>query len=188
MPKDQPVAHDIVASEVVFHGKIWDIARESFEYPGGRLVREFVKHPGAVAIIALNERDEVRMIRQYRHPVRENLWEIPAGLLDMPGENRLEAAKRELLEETSLEADNWQHLIDFYTTPGGNDELISIFLATDLREVDSGFEREGEERDMLVEWIPLVEAVRSVLASEIKSPSAAIGLQALALKRGISLG
>ena len=188
MPKDQPVAHNIVASEVVFHGKIWNIARETFDYPGGQLVREFVQHPGAVAIIALNENDEVRMIRQYRHPVRENLWEIPAGLLDMPGENRLDAAKRELLEETSLVAETWEHLIDFYTTPGGNDEMISIFLATNLTEVESGFEAEGEERDMLVEWIPLADAVRSVLASEIKSPSAAIGLQALALLRGLKLG
>jgi ADP-ribose pyrophosphatase len=89
MPKDHPASLAISKSEVVFEGKIWDIKRESFDYNGETLVREFVAHPGAVAVIALNDSDQVLLINQYRHPVREFLWEIPAGLLDMPGESKL---------------------------------------------------------------------------------------------------
>ena len=102
MPKDSDASLSVSKREVVFNGKIWDVVSEGFDYNGTQLVREFVAHPGAVAIIAINDQQEVLLIKQYRHPVREYLWEIPAGLLDIPGEARLEAAKRELLEETGL--------------------------------------------------------------------------------------
>ncbi len=185
MPKDRPAALAIAKSEVVFHGKIWDITRETFDYNGEPLVREFVSHPGAVAVIAMNESAEVLLINQYRHPVREFLWEIPAGLLDVPGESKLEAAKRELLEETGYVAEGWSELIEFHTTPGGNNETISVFLAKDLRHQGHDLELEGEETDMELAWVSLAEAVNSVLASRMRSPSAAVGLMALALKHGI---
>jgi 8-oxo-dGTP pyrophosphatase MutT (NUDIX family) len=185
MPKDRPASLAISKSEVVFEGKIWDIKRESFDYNGETLVREFVAHPGAVAVIALNDSDQVLLINQYRHPVREFLWEIPAGLLDMPGESKLEAAKRELLEETGYIAESWAELMEFHTTPGGNNETIAIFLARELRHQGHDFELEGEETDMKVEWFPLVEAVESVLASDMRSPSAAVGIMAAARKLGI---
>jgi 8-oxo-dGTP pyrophosphatase MutT (NUDIX family) len=185
MPKDRPAALAISKSEVVFTGKIWDIKRESFDYNGETLVREFVAHPGAVAIIALNDNNEVLLINQYRHPVREYLWEIPAGLLDVPGESKLEAAKRELLEETGYIAESWANLIEFHTTPGGNNETIAIFLARELRHQGHDLELEGEETDMQVAWVPLGEALDSVLASEMRSPSAAVGIMAAANKLGI---
>jgi 8-oxo-dGTP pyrophosphatase MutT (NUDIX family) len=185
MPKDQPASLAISRSEVVFEGKIWDIKRESFDYNGETLVREFVAHPGAVAVIAINDAHQVLLINQYRHPVREYLWEIPAGLLDLPGESKLEAAKRELLEETGYIAESWAELIEFHTTPGGNNETIAIFLATDLRHQGHEFELEGEEIDMKVEWFSLAEALESVLASEMRSPSAAVGIMAAARKLGI---
>jgi ADP-ribose pyrophosphatase len=185
MPKDRPATLAISKSEVVFEGKIWDIKSESFEYNGGTLVREFVAHPGAVAVVALNEANQVLLINQYRHPVREFLWEIPAGLLDLPGESKVEAAKRELLEETGFIADSWQELIEFHTTPGGNNETIAIFLARDLRHQGHDLELEGEETDMQVAWVPLAEALSSVLASEMRSPSAAVGIMAAAHKIGI---
>ena len=185
MPKDRPASLAISESEVVFNGKIWDIKRESFDYNGKTLVREFVAHPGAVAIVALNQDNEVLLINQYRHPVREYLWEIPAGLLDMPGESKLEAAKRELLEETGYIANDWSELIEFHTTPGGNNETIAIFLARDLRHQGHELELEGEETDMQVEWIPLGEALASVLASDMRSPSAAVGIMAAARNLGI---
>ena len=144
-----------------------------------------VSHPGAVAVIALNDAGEVLLINQYRHPVREYLWEIPAGLLDVPGEAKLEAAKRELLEETGYIAAEWSDLIEFHTTPGGNNETIAIFLAKGLRHQGHDFELEGEETDMDLAWVPLEEAVSSVLTSQMRSPSAAVGLMALALKLGI---
>ena len=186
MPKDQRVEPEIIASDVVFKGKIWDIARETFDYNGQPLVREFVKHPGAVAVLALDDQQRILLIRQYRHPVRSYLWEIPAGLLDIAGEERLEAAKRELMEETGYTAETWSKLTDFMTTPGGNDEVITIFLAQDLKHVGHNLELEGEEVDMLKEWFPLAEALTSVLASDIQSPSAIVAIMAAAHRLGVT--
>lgn len=185
MPKDQAAKQTVSKRETVFEGRIWDVVRETFDYNGQTLAREFVAHPGAVAVIAINQSQELLMIKQYRHPVGEYLWEIPAGLLDIPGESRLEAAKRELLEETGYIADGWQELQSFYTTPGGNDEEITIYLATELRHQGHNFELEGEETDMLATFVPLTEALASVLKSDIKSPTAVVGIMAVANKLGI---
>jgi ADP-ribose pyrophosphatase len=169
---------------VVFKGRIWDVVAEQFDYNGQELTREFVAHPGAVAVVALNEDREVLLINQYRHPVRSYLWEIPAGLLDQPGEAGLEAAKRELLEETGYVAGGWQELITFHTTPGGNDETITVFLATELVHQGHELELEGEEIDMQVRWVPLQDALQSILKSDMKSPTAVVGIMALALQLG----
>ena len=185
MPKDQRVEPEIISSELVFKGKIWDIARETFDYNGQPLVREFVKHPGAVAVLALDDQQRILLIRQYRHPVRSYLWEIPAGLLDIEGEDRLSAAQRELMEETGYTAGTWSKLTDFMTTPGGNDEVITIFLAQDLEHVGHDLELEGEEVDMLKEWFPLGEALASVLAADIQSPSAIVAIMAAAHSLGV---
>lgn len=186
MPQDQPANFQVNSTETVFHGKIWDIVREKFDYGSSELTREFVKHSGAVAVIAMDDQQRVLLIRQYRHPVRSYLWEIPAGLLDIEGESRLEAAKRELHEEAGYFAENWSILTEFFTTPGGNDELITIFLAQDLKHVGYHEELEGEEVDMLKEWFALSEVVASVLKADIKSPSAIVGIMALALKLGVT--
>lgn len=185
MPKDLPTEHEVLSSSTVYEGMIWNIQSETFEFDSQILTREFVDHPGAVAVLLLNEKQELLMIRQYRHPVRAYLWEIPAGLTDVPGESRLETAKRELREETGYEASDWEHLIDFYTTPGGNNEMISIFLAGSPRFATEEYVQEGEEVSLLVEWVPIREALNSVLKSEVKSPSAAVGILALAQRLGI---
>lgn len=95
-------------SETVFTGAIWDVTSERFTYPTaeGRsaLRREYIHHPGAVAIIAMNEHNQVLLLQQYRHPVKQKLWEVPAGLLDHEGESMLQAAQRELAEEADLRA------------------------------------------------------------------------------------
>jgi 8-oxo-dGTP pyrophosphatase MutT (NUDIX family) len=181
VPKDEAAQPEILSSDTVFEGKIWDVVRESFDYNGTTLVREFVKHTGAVAVLAIDDQERVLLIRQYRHPVRQYLWEIPAGLLDIPGEDRLTAAKRELLEETGYEARTWTQLIEFMTTPGGNDEMITVYLAKDLVHVGHNLPLEGEEVDMVKEWVPLADALKSVLASEMHSPSAVVGIMAAAL-------
>jgi ADP-ribose pyrophosphatase len=180
MPKDQLVEHEIVSTKLVFKGRIWDVVAEAFHYGDEILVRDFVRHPGAVAVLALNSHDEILMIRQYRHPVRKMLWEIPAGLLDVNGESLEQAARRELIEETSFDARNLEHLITFHTSPGGNDETITIFLATELELVNHDFIAEGEESNMLVEWVPFEEALTSVLASETQNPSTVVAILALA--------
>lgn len=186
MPRDERVDFEVTSSEIAFKGKIWDIKRESFEYNGGLLTREFVAHPGAVAVLALDELERVLLIRQYRHPVRSYLWEIPAGLTDIPGESRLAAAKRELMEETGYVAKQWTKLTDFMTTPGGNDEVISIFLAEELEHLGHDLELEGEEVDMVRQWFPLAEVLESVLNAQMQSPSAVVAIMAAALKLGLS--
>ena len=185
MPKDESVDFPILSAETAFEGKIWNIERESFDYNDSVLTREFVAHPGAVAILAIDDLQRVLLIRQYRHPVRKYLWEIPAGLTDIPGEPRLEAAKRELMEETGYVASDWTKLQDFMTTPGGNDEVISIYLARGLTHVGHDLELDGEEVDMISQWFPLEEALASVLASEIQSPSAVVGIMAAAHRLGV---
>ncbi len=182
MPKDQDFVAPLIERKTVFSGMIWDVVSETFDFAGQRLTREFVNHPGAVAVLALNAQNEILMIKQFRQPVRQYLWEIPAGLLDVPGESLETAALRELQEETGYNSKNLTHLIDFYTTPGGNDEMIRIFLAQQLEWVGRPLELEGEERDLIIEWVPLEIALGSVLSSEIKSPSAVVGILSAAQK------
>jgi ADP-ribose pyrophosphatase len=186
MPQDETAALSLSKQDVVFNGMIWDVVSETFNYNEHQLTRQFIKHPGAVAIIALSENQEVLLIKQYRHPVRKYLWEIPAGLLDVDGESLLDAAKRELLEETGYVADHWQELITFHTTPGGNDEAITVFVARQAKHLGHEIVLEGEETDLELRWVPLADALKSVLKSDMQSPSAGYGLMALALQLGVS--
>ncbi|QGH69091.1 NUDIX hydrolase [Pseudactinotalea sp. HY158] len=178
----------ITASERVFTGRIWNVARESVDLgEAGEVTREFVQHTGAVAILALDEADRVVLVNQYRHPVRRMLWELPAGLLDVPGEALVEAARRELAEEADLVAADWHTLGDFYTTPGGSDEFIRIFLARGLSAVPEAerHEREDEELGMQVRRAPLDEVVAGVLAGRIHNPSTGFGVLAAAAARDL---
>lgn len=180
---DSPAPVEVTASEVMFDGYVWDVRRETFAYGGETLRRDFVDHPGAVAIFALDDEDRVLLIKQYRHPVRRREWEPPAGLLDAEGESPLDAAKRELAEEADLEASSWHVLSDYLTTPGGNNEAIRIFLARGVSATESDFVREGEEADMELRWVPLQELVDAVLASRVQNPSLVIGALAAEASR-----
>ena len=171
---DDPEAPEIVAGETVFTGRIWNVRRETFRYNGDEIVREFVDHTGAVAILALDDEDRALLIKQYRHPVRHRDWEIPAGLLDLHGESPLNAAKRELAEEADLEADDWSVLSDFYTSPGGSDEAIRIYLARNVKPTAEMFDRTEEEADIEKRWVPLDEVVDAVLARRVQNPSLVI--------------
>lgn len=182
MPKDQPADYSVSKLETVFEGRVWNVVSETFEFHSQTLVRDFVKHSGAVAVAALNESGELLMIRQYRHPVRKNLWELPAGLTDIPGESNLEAAKRELAEETGLSAQNWQSLQVFHPTPGGSDESIEIFLATDLASTESDFVKAGEEAELEIRWVKFEEALLSVNSGDIQNACAVVAILALAQK------
>jgi len=158
MPKDEPSKLSIIESEVVFEGMIWNVVRETFEYSGSMLKREYVLHPGAVAIIALNEKQEILLIKQYRHPVRERLWEIPAGLLDIDGEQKLEAAKRELMEETGYTARQWARAGVLHPVISYSTEFIDIWFARDLtageRQLDAGefLDVFSASADELLQW------------------------------------
>ena len=187
MPNDQPVEIPAKSSRLIHKGMVWDLVADTFEFNGELLTREYVKHTGAVAVLAVNENEEILLMRQYRRPVGAFLMEFPAGLLDVPGESRLECAKRELAEEADLIASNWQELISFHATPGGNSETITIFVAKSLAEANSDYQRTAEEKDMPQNWVPIREALASVLSSEIKSPTAVVGIMAYALMTGISV-
>lgn len=175
--RERPVLHQ----ERVFEGRIFDVARREVDLgEAGTVVRDLVLHPGAVAVVALDDAGRVALIRQYRVPVEAFLWEVPAGLLDGgPEETLLAAAQRELAEEIDLAAARWDVLVDYATSPGMGDEALRVFLARDLAAAPaSDFVREGEEAEIELAWIPLADAVEAVLAGRIHNPSAVAGLLA----------
>jgi 8-oxo-dGTP pyrophosphatase MutT (NUDIX family) len=180
---DQPALVPVRSSAVLHDGKIWDVVREDFEYGDTVLTREYVDHPGAVAVLALDDVDRVLLIRQYRHPIRMRDWELPAGLLDVDGEGPLEAAKRELLEEADLEATDWSDLAEFYTSPGGSNELLRVYLARGLTATDA-FARFAEEEDIEVRWVALDEAVEAVLGGRLKNSILTIAVLTAHARRG----
>lgn len=179
--RDALTTPTIVASERVFNGVVWDVRTDVVDLgEQGQVRRDFVDHTGAVAVVALNDAGEVLLLRQYRHPVQSYLWELPAGLLDVPGEPWVSAAKRELAEEADLTASEWHTLVDYYTSPGGSDEFIRIFLARGIGEVPEAERhvREAEEADMVPAWVPLSEAVNKVFAGDLHNPSTVLGILA----------
>ena len=113
----------------IFHGRVWSVVRDKVRIGESDSVRDVVIHPGAVAIIAVDDHDHVLLIRQYRHPVSMYLFEPPAGLLDVAGEPPLVTAKRELAEEAGMKADTWHVLVDLFNSPGGSSEAIRVYLA-----------------------------------------------------------
>jgi NTP pyrophosphohydrolases including oxidative damage repair enzymes len=181
--QDEAADAEILESSTPFTGRIWNVRRDVFAYNGEPVTREYVEHTGAVAILALDDEDRVLLIRQYRHPVRHRAWEIPAGLLDVQGESPLVAAQRELAEEADLTAGDWSVLTEFYTSPGGSDEVIRVYLARDVAAVETAFGRTEEEADIEVRWVPLDEVVDAVLQRRVLNPSLAIGALAAHLAR-----
>ncbi|MBM7504527.1 NUDIX domain-containing protein [Agromyces aurantiacus] len=179
-PADEYVDLPVAERETVFEGRIWDVRRDTLGYGerGDRIVRDYVVHPGAVAILALDDDERVLLIKQYRHPVRARDWEIPAGLLDIAHESPLEAAKRELAEEVDLVASDWAVLADYFTTPGGSDEALRIYLARGLADAPEVHARVDEEADMEARWVPLDECVDAVLARRVGNPSLTVGVLA----------
>ncbi|WP_431279855.1 NUDIX domain-containing protein [Leifsonia poae] len=180
---DEPFSPEILSTEVPFEGAIWNIRRDKFPYNGAEITREYVDHTGAVAVVALDDDGRVLLIKQYRHPVRQREWEIPAGLLDVHGEAPLAAAKRELAEEADLQADQWHVLAEFFTTPGGSDEAIRIYLARGVHPADEVFARTDEEADMEVRWVPLDDVVDAILARRVQNPSLIVGALAARTER-----
>ncbi len=166
---DEASSVEVLDSAIAFAGAVWDIRRERFAYGEGQLVREFMEHPGAVAVLAVDDAGRVLSIQQYRHPIQTRNWELPAGLLDVDGEDPLTAARRELAEEVDLVAADWQPLITLHTSPGGSDEVIHVFRATGLTAAPEVFARDSEEADIVTRWVGLEEAVDAVLAGRARN-------------------
>lgn len=186
---DEVIEHPLAASEVVYSGRIWEVRHDTVRYPGAVFERDYVAHPGAVGVLPMNERGEVLLINQYRHPSRRQDWEVVAGLLDVPGEHPLDAAKRELAEEADLQAATWHTLIDIIAAPGGSDEAIRIFLARDVSPAPEVHARTDEESHLLSRWMPLDDAVTAILERRIQNgPMCAAVLAADAAARRGWLG
>ena len=182
--RDLPDRRPVAAHRLLHEGMVWDLVRDTVDFAEGvRFDREYVWHTGAVAVLAVDDQDRVLMIRQYRHPVGHSLWEIPAGLLDLDGEAPHIAAARELAEETGYEPGQMQTLVDLRPSPGGNDEVIRVYLASGVRVSSAEFERTHEEAELISRWVPLSEAVTAVLEGRITNGTTVSALLALQVLR-----
>jgi ADP-ribose pyrophosphatase len=162
--------HDfpVASTSDIYAGKVMALRADEVVMPGGREARrEIIEHPGAVAVAALDPDDRIMMIYQYRHALGRRLWEMPAGLLDVAGEDPLETARRELREEAGLEAAEWAVLLDVAPSPGFSDEAVRVYLAHGLTEVGRPDLDDDEEADLTTRWVTLSIAVRMVLAGTI---------------------
>ena len=182
-PREGIEVHDSVE---VYRGAVWGVIREEFSFAGEELVRDYMQHMGAVAVVAVNEKDEILTITQYRHPASLDMVEIPAGLIDSLDEDPLEAAKRELKEETGYEATDWSVLVDVYNSPGSSTETLRIYLARNLTASDwTPAELHGEEREIRRNFVPINVALKSVMQGEWQSPSAVLGVLSFVASRDL---
>lgn len=187
--EDRHTPHTVTESTTAWSGRIVDMVEDHVVVIEGQepVVRQYTRHPGAVAVVAMRGEEgaeEILLLRQYRHPVNASLWEIPAGLLDIPGEDSRVAAERELAEEADLKAARWDVLVDFFTSPGGSTEPLRVFLARDLENTETSFEREDEEATMEYAWVSLSDALDWVLAGRLHNPSTVIGILSAHAARG----
>lgn len=189
--RDRPESWPVVRTEVL-HRDHWVVGlRADFLHapnqPEPVFRRLVLEDPGAVMVLAIDERDRVVVLRQYRHPVEHRVVQLPAGLLDVAGEDPVAAAQRELVEEAGIQAERWQHLTTTWPSPGISDETHAVFLARGLREVGRGdFEPDAEEADMSVERVPFEELLTAVLDGGVHDGPMALALTAYdaAVRRG----
>lgn len=164
--------YETVSSETKFEGKIFSVSVDLVKMPDGTIhERELVKHFGAVGIVPLTEENEVVLVRQYRHPVKDELLEIPAGKLDLE-EDPLECARRELKEETGATGELIK-LAEFYTTPGYSNEFFYLYLAIDLKDGPAKPE-DGEVLELV--RIPLFQALEMISTGKINDGKTIAGL------------
>ncbi|MFV2085614.1 MULTISPECIES: NUDIX domain-containing protein [Micromonosporaceae] len=179
-------AYQVLSRTDRFSGPVFSVVSDEVTMPGGGVARrDYARHVGAVAVVALDEAGRVVLIRQYRHPVGRQLWELPAGLIDVAGEDLPVTAHRELVEEADLAAGRLDLLVDVHPSPGFSDETVRIFLARDLTPVpeQDRHHRHDEEAELQVRLVDLDEAARMVLAGEITNGPAVAGLLAAACAR-----
>jgi 8-oxo-dGTP pyrophosphatase MutT (NUDIX family) len=154
----------VVGTKPLLQSHIFGVEQRTVAHDGATFDRDVVTHPGAVAMLAINERGEIGLIRQYRTPFDRLCWEIPAGTLDVRGENTLDAAKRELLEELGCEAERWIVLGTFMVSPGWSNQLMTIYEARELRLVARS-PASPEEEGSVIAWMS-PEELRAVLRGE----------------------
>lgn len=176
----------VLSTHLDFSGRVWDVVSDEVDLgAAGVVTRDYVRHPGAVGVLALDEHERVLLVHQYRHPVGMTLWELPAGLLDVQDEQPLAAAQRELAEEADLRAAEWHTLLDWVLSPGGTSEAFRCYLVREVSQVPQGerHTREGEEHEMPTAWFPLDEVRDAILAGRLNSPSLVVGVLAACASR-----
>ena len=179
-------AHETVSRTERYAGPIFTVYSDQVTMSGGGTAgRDVVVNKNAVVVVALDDVDRVVLIKQYRHAVGRLLWELPAGLRDVDGEDLVRTAARELAEEADLNAARFDLLVDLHTSPGFSAETVRIFLARELTPVpeQERHERREEEADIEIVWRDLDEAVAMVLRGEITNAAAVCGLLAAARAR-----
>jgi 8-oxo-dGTP pyrophosphatase MutT (NUDIX family) len=179
------MSYEVVSSKSIYRGKVLGLRADEVRMPdGSTAVREVVENLGAVAVVAYDDAGRVALIRQYRHPVGRTLWELPAGLLDVPNEPAVHTAARELFEEAHLAARTWNLLLDINPSPGFTNESVRIFLARDITDAEGDrYAAAEEEAELELTHLPLDEAVTRVLAGQITNSLAVAGLLAAARAR-----
>ena len=171
---DESILEKNLSSERVFDGLILHIDHLTNRLPNGKTApREVARHIGASAVLPIDDRGNVLLVRQYRAPIDRVTMEIPAGKLDFKGEDRLEAAKRELREETGFTAGSWTHLTDTYTTPGFSSERISLYLARDLQ---AGESHPDEDEFLNLVRMPFRDALDMVMRGELPDAKSQIAI------------
>ncbi len=168
----------VAASRVTHEGVLVTVRIDEVRMPDGEVAeREVVASADAVAVVALDG-DDVVLLRQYRHPVGERLLELPAGKLDVDGESREDAARRELCEEVGLEAGELVELTTFHNSAGWTDESTTLYLARAVRPAPApaGFTATAEEADMEVVRLPLAEAAAMAAEGRLRDAKTVVGL------------
>jgi ADP-ribose pyrophosphatase len=170
----------VIQSWVRFDGRPLSFVSDLVAMPdGGQGERDYLRHPGSVSVLALDRSDAVVLIRHYRHPVGQVLWELPAGLRDVAGEAPAQTASRELAEETGLGSASWSELLTLQASPGTSDETVHVFLAVGVEPVSTPQPaRIHEEAELSVHRIPFDEAVDMVLRGVITNATAVAALLA----------
>jgi len=172
----------VVSSAELLRSRLITVRADKVRMPDNQIAeREVVLHPGAVGVLALDDTDRILLIRQYRHPVGRLLWEIPAGLRDVAGEDPWATAQRELLEEAGYRARDWRVLADYFSSPGFSTERLRVYLARDLEfvpQAERDFIPHDEEAFLVTSWLPLEAAVAKVFAADLHNGVTALGILA----------
>ena len=172
-----------ISGEEIFNGFILHVQKDAVRLPDGNTAsREVIRHIGAVCVIPVTEENEVIMERQYRYPINRVIWEIPAGKLDAANEDWLDAAKRELREETGYTADEWTMIGEFYGAPAYSDERIGMFLARGLHK---GERHMDEDEYLDVVKVPLTELADAVMSGEISDAKTQVAILKAARLLGV---
>ncbi|MGN6576336.1 MAG: NUDIX domain-containing protein [Nocardioides sp.] len=188
-PRDVPEQWPVHESEEIWDGEApFSVRRDLIsapDRPDERFPRLVLEHPGAVVVLAVDDQERALVLHQYRHPVAMRFVELPAGLLDKPGEDPAVTARRELQEEGLLLAEHWTHLLTSYPSPGLMSERMDIYLATGLSEAPhrgEDFEPEHEEADMTTSWVPVQELLEGFLAGRLTDGPLGLAVMAYTLR------